>query len=101
MTGCKGFKVNSGSFVIELNTLSTKKTKFVLRELSIERMEMVSGGDLSVDVASGMMCVVGIAAVPISLASSILTGGLGGFGVFWGMDTAAVGCSLFAASVGR
>lgn len=46
MTGCKGFKVNSGSFVIELNTLSSKKTKFVLRELSIERMEMVSGGGL-------------------------------------------------------
>lgn len=70
-----------------------------MKELSIEKMEMVSGGDRSVDVASGMMCIVGIAAVPISLASTILTGGLGGFGVLWGMGTAAVGCSLFAASV--
>ena len=72
-----------------------------MKELSIEKMEMVKGGDRAVDVASGMMCVIGIAAVPISLASTVLTGGLGGFGVLWGMGTAAVSCALWAASVGR
>ena len=70
-----------------------------MKELSIEKMEMVSGGSEATDVASGMLCVVGIAAVPVSLAATILTGGLGGFGVLWGMGTAAVSCAVFAASV--
>ena len=70
-----------------------------MKELSIEKMEMVSGGSHATDVASGMLCIAGIAAVPISLASTILTGGLGGFGVIWGIGTAAVSCAVFAASV--
>lgn len=72
-----------------------------MKELSIEKMEMVRGGSRSNDVGSGMMCIVGIAAVPIGLASSIITGGAGGFAVLWGMATAAIACSQFANSVGR
>ncbi len=70
-----------------------------MKELSMERMEMVSGGSRGTDVASGMLYVAGIAAVPIGLAATVLTGGLGGFSVLWGMGTAAVSCAVFAASV--
>jgi hypothetical protein len=46
-----------------------------------------------------MLSVVVIAAVPISVASTISTGGLGGFGVIRGMGMAAASCTVFAYSV--
>lgn len=71
-----------------------------MRALSIERMDMVIGGDLLVDVASGMMCD-RFCSCSSFIGIYILTGGIGVISVLWGMGTAAVGCSLFAASVGR
>ena len=71
--------------------LNVKKMK----TLEMNELERIEGGNE----LDGMMCVAGMAAVPISMAATILTGGLAGFGTLFAMGMAAGACANWAVQV--
>lgn len=66
-----------------------------MKNLELNQMENVNGGNVA------MACAGGAAVAAISVAATILTGGMFGFAAVLGMSWAAASCSVAAAEFGR
>jgi len=66
-----------------------------MKNLELDQMENVNGGN------AVMACAGGAAVAAISVAATILTGGMFGFAAVLGMSWAAASCSVAAAGAGR